>query len=749
MIRRIAIAVIVLAVACGGDDDKKKEGTDESGKGDGKGGGSGLLAGAPTQPLPAGAGAAPARSLFGGKFAGVFGKATAGATAQSPGDLSQIFGKSLPTLTPALAGIGGGSQGAPAAPAPGATQALWAFAPADAAFGMVVSDGTLGEVAGALEEIRRVVEAAPGGLGKMAIAQMRQEAAADGVNIDDLRGWATQSGIDLTKGFAMFASTTGNVVVVLPVVDVAAFRKAVKDTDGDLDDKHCVMAQGRYVCAPQLAWAQAAAAPHDSPLAQRAAMLPAWLHGDVEMVTQLSAFPGAVQELKELENMMSSIGTLAVAANLDNGAISVRGWLQGKRGGPVGDAFAQIPAATLAGESAGATNFFHLRMPWQLIMSLAPMPPQMPLGPGIDARADLIDNLTGEVVTYSRGNEFLAEHLTLGLKDPARAGRAIEFLCDAGKQALPGMKKGAGSCSGTIELKELLEQSPDLRPLVQGMPPVPFVVQVAGKNLEVKVGWPGASTGTAADNAGNDVARELMTGNWNFVMWGMGFDPLAVAPGPLQKRLTAMMPGGQDGAGIAMARWLFGHVYDLGGAWALRDDGMYLLAQVTTYAGDPPDAYAGHQRALTSMAMGDYGSYRKQSADLAKAFPQTLTGRHGARIDKGVPLLATTGVWGIGAFAALAAGKKDVAVRDMDDISPAIPPAPVPAVGGMSESDVEKAYIRFADKVCACKDMNCFQKAAIDMSQKMGGQQPRSMSPKLVKAMEKMAKCMQKFQPKQ
>ena len=91
--------------------------------------------------------------------------------------------------------------------------------------------------------------------------------------------------------------------------------------------------------------------------------------------------------------------------------------------------------------------------------------------------------------------------------------------------------------------------------------------------------------------------------------------------------------------------------------------------------------------------------------------------------------------------------KKDVAVRDVD-ISSAIPPTPAPAVGGMSESDVEKAYIRFADKVCACKDMNCFQKVAIEMSQKMSGQQPRSMSPKLMKAMEKMAKCMQAMQAK-
>jgi hypothetical protein len=467
------------------------------------------------------------------------------------------------------------------------------------------------------------------------------------------------------------------------------------------------------------------------------------------MVTQLSAFPGAVQELEGLKNMMSSVGTLAVAANLDNGALSVRGWLEGKRGGPVGDGFAQIPAATLAGESAGATNFFHLRMPWQLIMSMASaqMPPQMPIGPGVDARADLLDNLTGEVVTYSRGSEFLAEHLTLALKDPARAARAVEALCAVGAQVLPGAKTGKGSCTGSIKLKELLEQSPELRPFVDGMPPVPFVVQVAGKNLEVKVGWPGASTGTAADNAGNDVARELMTGNWNFVMWGMGFDPLAVAPGPLQKRLSALLPGGQEGAGIAMARWMFGHVYDLGAAWALRDDGMYLLAQVTTYAGDPPDAYAGHQRALTSMVMGDYGSYRTQSADLGKSFPQTLAGRHGARVAQGVPLLATTGVWGVGVLAAIATGKKE-ARADIDDISPALPPTPAPAAGKMSQGELEKAYVRFADKVCKCKDMNCFQKEAIEMSQKTGGQQPTSMSPKLMSAMQKMGTCMQKLQQK-
>jgi len=738
-VRRISIALLALAIACGGDDkkDEDKKADDQKAK-DGIGG-QGLMAGGPTGPISASpGGAAPARSLFGGKLAGIFGKATQGATPQTAGDLSQIFGNSTPTLTPALAGVSGSSGAAPAAPA--AASNLWAFAPADAAFGIVAVDGSLKDVVAAADGLRDVVAKSP--MGVQVIQMMKASAAATGFDPTDLNGWAAHAGVDLSKGFAMFASTTGNVVVVLPVSDAKAFRTAVKDDEGNLDDNHCVTAQGRYVCAPNKAYAQAAAASHDSPLAKRAGQLPAWLHGDIELVTHLASFPGAVQELAQLNQMMTDIGTLAVALNLDAGSVSVRAWLEGKRGGPIGDAFASIPAATLNDESAGATNFFHIRTPWSLITAMAPMPPSLPIGPGVDLRADIIDNLTGEMVTYSRGKDFLSEHIALGIKDPARAAKAVELMCDLGGQAkvINGIKKGPGACSGTIKLGEMLAENPDLKPFVQGMPPVPVMAQVNGAKLEIKVGWPGPATGQAADNAGNDIARELMTGNWHFVMWGMGFDPLGVLPAVLQKRVDALLSSVPPDAaqGIAMARWIYGHVYDTGIAWALREDGMYLLAEVTTYGGDPDGAYTAHQDALTALVNRDYAGYKRKSADLAKSFPQSLAGRHGAHIAQGTSMLGQFGVWGLfGAVGALA-GKREAKAVDPDMMPP--PPmrgGKVDSAGGGS-FDLDKAV----KAICACKDMACVQAKAAQFA----SVDPTSIDQaKLQAASMKMQKCVQKI----
>ncbi len=773
-VRTIAIALLMCTLSCGGDDEKKDEaakgGEGEKGdkkeeaQGGGGGVGGGLGAGMPAA-APNPAGAAQAKSLFGGKFAGVFGKATQGATPQTAGDLNTIFGSKLPTLTPALAGMGvagapGAPTAAPAAPAPGGgpAAALWAFAPADAAFGMVAADGSLAEVAQAFSTISKTAAASPEAM--LVLAEMASEFQQLGLDPTNPGAWAQTAGMDLSKGFAMFFSTAGNVVMVLPVTDPAAFRKAVKDDDGDLDDKHCVAAQGRYVCAPELAWAQAAVAPHDSALAKRAASLPAWLKGDVELVAHLGSFPGAVQELASLNQMMTDIGTLAAVANLDNGSLSIRGWLEGKRGGPIGDAFASIPPATLTGESAGATNLFHIRTPWAFILNAMGAPASFqPMGPGSpDLITDLAANFTGEAVTYSRGKEFLAEHVALGMKDPGKAARAVEFLCDLAIQAkvVPGLKKGTGSCSGTLKLKELLEkQAPDLKPFVDGMPAIPVAVQVTGQNLELKVGWPGAAGGATGDMAGSDIARELMTGNWNFVMWGMGFDPLAVAPGPLQRKLSGMMDQAMRGdrkaaAGLALARWMYGNLYDAGVAWALREDGMYLLAQVTTYAGDPPDAQAAHQKALAAMVKGDYGAYRKLSADAAKSFPQSLAGKHGAMVAQGVSMLGQFGVWGFGMMAGLVAGKKEEKMS-MDPV-PAMP-APDPRTPGMvaptpmgkGDPIDDRLVEKFADAVCKCKDMACFQKTAMEFGMKMKGKQPNMNSPKAMAALQKMSMCAQKL----
>lgn len=621
----IGVLAVALALGCGSKKDENK--AKNAAKGPAAGG----------EFANQGAGGGPASSLFGGKVGSILG----GGKATSQGDLKNIFAKSsAPSMTPASAPANGSAAQATAAAAD-----LWAYAPANAAFGIVVGDGTVDKVATTLGEIKRVLAAQP--LGAMLVQKITAEAQQKlGLDPFDPVPWARNAGIDTTKGGAMFASSDGDVVVVLPVTDPAAFEKGIHDTKGNLGSQHCVMSEpGRYVCGEELASAKTAATKPGSPLAKRVGMLPPWLRGDVELVAHLASFPGAMKELATLRPALETVGTIALAATLDHGSLALRGWLEGKRGGPVGTAFASIPPAALTGEASGAINWFHVRMPMPLIMNMIPPFPPSP----VDIRNDLFGNMTGEIVTYSRGKAFLSENITFGLEDGPKAAKVIDFLCgELAKANLLGkFKVKAGACRGEADLAKALAKTP-VGPLVAGMPKVPMMVAVDGNAMHLQVGWPSGPTGKAGDLAGSDIAREVMTGNWNGVWWGMALDPLAVAPKVLDQRIGKVLQslGDKDRQGIALARWLYGHLYDAGMAFALREDGIYGLAQITTFAGDPPQAYAAHEEALKKLIANDFDGYRSAVAQNMQ-LRGTLTGRHAATVKGGASLLGQAGPWGL------------------------------------------------------------------------------------------------------
>lgn len=637
-LRRTLVFVAAAAlVACGGD---KKDG-----EGQGK-----TLDGVnkPTSGDPGGGGGAyaagdtgPTKSLFGGRFKGIFKKNAAAAPAKKA-DLQTALDQqsAAPAMTPVAA-----APAARAAAPTGSSEGVWAFAPANAAFGFVVADGGFQEVASALSGIKAAIEQRPGGA--VIVQAIQSEMAEAGVDPFDLAGWAGKSGVDISMGMGMFASADGDVVVVLPVTDAAAFRKAIKDDNGDLGDKHCVMAKpGRYVCGEKLASAQAAAKPHDSPLAKRVARLPSWLRGDAEMIVHLASFEDAMKEMADLRQAMETIGVLAMAANLDGGALSVRGWLEGKRGGPVGNTFAAIPKAQLTGQSAGATNWFHFRLPMGLLAANIPagqIPPPI--------KAGLIDNLTGEIVTYSRGKTFLAERVVFGLKDGSKTAPLVDMGCGeiAKMGVIKKLKQKPGACAGTVDVGKTLAEVDEIAPFVKGMPEIPVGVRVKGNSLELEVGWPAGPQGKAGSLASSGIARELVTGNWNAVFWGLAVDPLGAAPAVLQKRLIPVvksMPGDVQ-MQASMARWVYGHMYDAGMAFALRDDGMYMMMEVSTFAGDPPAAYADHQKALALLVDNDIPGYKKQIKANAAAHRGTKTGNHAAAMQGGAPILGQMGVWGL------------------------------------------------------------------------------------------------------
>ncbi len=666
MLRRLfsitSVALLTFSLAaCGSEEKKEKKGETEKGEP----GATNEKAGPTTPGQP---GNAPVKGLFGGRFQGVLGGLGGGAISKI--DLSGAFSKKLPTMAPAVA------PGANALVDPGTAKALWAYCPADAAMGFVVADGTVEKASRALEDLQRLLRMRPGGAD--IIDTIRKEAAGDtGFDFWDPKAWSQNAGLDLSKGGAIFVSVDGNALAVLPIVNPDAFRKTVKDSDGDLGPEHCITHGGRYVCSEKLDYAKAALAPHDSPLAQRAAGLPGWLRGDVELVALLSAFPDAVEGLQTLSPALIDINTVAMAGRLGNGTLTVRGWLEGKRGGPVGSAFAAVPPASLQELSSGAINWFHLRFPIGFVLDAAGAPQAMPIpGPGgLDFRRDVLDNLTGEMVAYSRGNFFLAEHIAVGLKDPAPTAKVVDTVCQMVKaQGLLGNLQAApGVCKGQVDLGALLAQVPEIKPFVEGMPKIPVQFGVRGKTLEVQIGKVTPPSGHAADNAGNAVAAEMLTGNWNAVQWGMGFDPLGIAPPVLTERFDKMVlakMGPEPMKGINMFRWLYDHIYDMGVALALRDDGMYATVQVTTFAGDPDAAYRAHEDAVMRLLDRDYKGYKKAVAEIASKHPDTLAGRHAKLVSKGVPMLGQLGPLGVFAWAALVQGAKEEGM---------MPPATAPA----------------------------------------------------------------------
>ncbi len=643
--RYITTSFLVVALATCGSDEKQSdtEGKDKSGETESGDKARSSLANQDGKPGQVPSGPGSKKSLFGGAFAGVLGGL--GGQPAIKLDLANAFGKKLPNLTPQM------SKNVAALKDTGLTQDLWSLAPANAAFGMVVGDGTVDKSSRAVAELKRLLLAQP--LGAELVDKMRA-GIANGSDFDifDAQAWSKAAGLDLSKGAAVFASPTGEALIILPVVDAPAFFKATGN-DGDFGPGNCIADSGRYLCAKDVAYAKAAVAAHDSPLATRVASLPGWLRGDIEIVAHLASFPKAAEEMAQLSPALSNIVTLAIGGRLDICSLAVRGWLDVKSTGPIGGAMAQIPKATMQSLSGGAVNWFHLRLPMGIIMAASDMDKSMPIpgGAGVDLRRDLFDNLTGEMLAYSRGKYFLAEHLVFGLKDPAPTAKAVAVLCDMVKQqgALNDVQQQGTSCKGKLDLGKLLAAEQNIAPFVEGMPEIDIVVAVNGNNLEIRIGKVSKPSGSAGDNAGNAIAKEMLNGEWHAVQWGVAFDPLAITPQILTERIDkgilANIPA-ENMAQLTMMRWLYSHIYDSGVAMALRDDGMYMTAQVTTLAGDPPEAYAAYEKALNLLLARDYAGHKAAIKQLVVQYPNTLAGRH-AKMVGNVPMLGQAGAVGI------------------------------------------------------------------------------------------------------
>jgi type IV pilus assembly protein PilA len=550
-----------------------------------------------------------------------------------------------------------------------AADALWAFAPAQAQVGVVLGDGVGGSVRAGLIELIRLMGARTGG--REVVAMMRGELAGElPFDILDPAAWQ-RAGIDLGKGAAAFIDEADtHTLLILPVGDRAAFRalsQAKVDTvDGRevdrLDQMMCVDAAGRYLCARDLAVIDAAVAKHDSPLAARVAGLPAELRGNFEVVADLARIPDAREGLAEAHMVFQSPGLLAIAARIGSGAVTVRFWLEAKRGEPIGTAIGNPggdPAASLTGGAIASS--FRVRLPMAMLLAQSGAPASIPIPGEVDLRKDLLDQLTGDYAFHTVGRGLLAGVLAAGVKNGGRVAEAIAALCAAGqKNAPPGVtiEPADGGCRGSVDLTTLVPG--DVQQILQlphDLLKVDASIAVRGEVLALTTGDVPKPQGSPAAAAGSAGAREILGGSWHGVIWARSLDPFAGASDEIVavfKRLMTQGPDGDQGWNLSLVgRWALAHVYEVGLAGALRDDGIHGLVQVTTFAADPPEVYQAYEAAVNKELDGDGAGYRAALADLASKHGDSLAGKQAKLIAGGTPII--TGSTGILAAIAIPA----------------------------------------------------------------------------------------------
>jgi hypothetical protein len=146
---------------------------------------------------------------------------------------------------------------------------------------------------------------------------------------------------------------------------------------------------------------------------------------------------------------------------------------------------------------------------------------------------------------------------------------------------------------------------------------------------------------------------DLLNNHWNFALWAEGISIVNGAEIPWNE--MAMLPP-KVVDGIKLGIWMLSHVYEVGFAGAVRDDGIHGVVEIATYAGDPAPAYEAYQAAVLKAL--DAGSAKAEFAALSEKFPGTMAASQGNGTSAGSLLAA--GFTGVIAAVAIPAFTKYV-----------------------------------------------------------------------------------------
>ena len=303
----------------------------------------------------------------------------------------------------------------PAAPAPDDREPLWALAPAGATFGLVVSPRGVALIERAAVAVQELLGSSPD------FAALNGELLhALLVGAGSMHPTLAGFGMSHDRGLALFMVGDDQLIAVLPVGDRDRFLAAVdghKGADGDVAGTWvCKPVDGRYVCAQRRALiAQLGGRGLD-------ALRRTGARGDVEIAVRRGVEPVA--------------GSIVASAELDRGALIVRGTLGGVARGVVETLGA--PARPRP-ESASAAGFGVV----DLTPVLSKLPPDL-LTRGITL-ADLGRDVAGPI-SYVVAGGTGDPGIRIPLRDPAPVRTLVEHCPEARELAWLGAALHDGAC---------------------------------------------------------------------------------------------------------------------------------------------------------------------------------------------------------------------------------------------------------------------------------------------------------------
>jgi type II secretory pathway pseudopilin PulG len=434
----------------------------------------------------------------------------------------------------------------PGAPASTAEQdALWAKAP-EGAIGGIVASGramTMGEHA--WHDLHAFMKTFP------EFAPAEQEMTAHLAKVGLASDFTLADvGLAPDKGFALFVlGDASDVVGLLPVVDRDKFLAKVKGTKGDdfdhIDDSSCKPVDGGfYACARD-----------PSSLGK---LGKGNLRGKLD----------AAKARGDIEGVMTGPVAVAAVAQLDRGAVVVRG---------VVDGLPSVVTSKLGKPAKPRVDLDHSSGFAVLnIESMLENVPPLPIVEGVTA-ADLAHAVNGPL-TVSVGVGDLVVDARVPLRDTEAAQKVIEHCADLPPLAAIGAKIEGGACHVPV-------------------PQYNMALDVWVDGHELRLGTKGRSPSSAVAPA-TAIGAELAKGEWQVALWGHGtllgpnqlFSPALAGAMPAEAamaiRAIAML--NEVGIGVTLEGGAARFVFVGRSAWSNPDD---VVAKLTAVA--PEDVLGG------------------------------------------------------------------------------------------------------------------------------------------------------------